>query len=98
MLIFGGYLKVGESLYTYVVLKVNTILNCLNTGAILPSCEGSCMVYRPEWFSKIQILSNICSLVILKKKTAWYQSNIGSNQCLKYTIFFTLIKKIMIPL
>ena len=68
MLIFGGYLKVGESLYTYVVLKVNTILNCLNTGAILPSCEGSCMVYRPEWFSKIQILSNICSLVILKKK------------------------------
>ena len=48
IMIFGGYLKVRESLSTRVIIWVNTILNHIDIRAILPTHEGSCMVYRPE--------------------------------------------------
>ena len=36
ILIFGGYVKVKESLYTRVIIWVNTILNHIDTSTILP--------------------------------------------------------------
>ena len=50
MLIFGGYLKVGKSLCPWVITWVNTILNHIDARATLPRYDGSCMVYRPEWY------------------------------------------------
>jgi hypothetical protein len=48
--IVGGYLKVRESLYTRVIIWVNSILTHIDTGAILLKYEGPCMVYRSEWY------------------------------------------------
>ena len=50
ILIFGGYVKVRESLYTRVIIWVNTILNHIDTREFLPRYEGSCNVYRPKWY------------------------------------------------
>jgi len=50
ILIFGAYVEVRESLYTHVILWVYSILNHMDTRAILPRYEGSCMVYRHEWY------------------------------------------------
>ena len=50
ILIHGGYLKVRESLYARVIIWVNTILNHIDARAILPRCEGSCMIYKPKWY------------------------------------------------
>ena len=44
MLMFGGYPKVEESYYSRVVIWVNIMLNHIDTRAILPRYEGSCMV------------------------------------------------------
>ena len=44
----GGYVKMRESLYTRVINWVNTILNHVDTMAISPRYEVSCMVYRPD--------------------------------------------------
>ena len=49
---FGGYVKVRESLYIRVIIWVNTILNHIDTRAISPRYEGSCIVYRPKWYWK----------------------------------------------
>ena len=43
MLILGGYLKVREFVYTWVVIELIAILNRIDTRAILPRREGSCM-------------------------------------------------------
>ena len=48
ILIFDGYVKVSESLYTQVIIWVNTSLNHIDTREILPGYQASCMVYRPE--------------------------------------------------
>ena len=48
IMIFGGYLKVTESLSTQVIIWVNTILNHIDIRAILPTHEGSCIIYRPK--------------------------------------------------
>ena len=48
ILIFDAYVNVRESLYTRVIIWVNTILNHIDTRGVLPRYEGSCMVYRPE--------------------------------------------------
>ena len=48
ILIFDGYVKVRESLYTQVIIWVNTSLNHIDTREILPGYQASCMVYRPE--------------------------------------------------
>ena len=47
ILIFGGYVKVRESLYTQVIIWVNAILNYIDTRLTLPRYESSCMIYRP---------------------------------------------------
>lgn len=42
---FGGYVKVRDCLYTQVLFQVNTmILNHIDTRAIFPTYEGSCMI------------------------------------------------------
>ena len=48
ILIFNGYLKVRESLYTQVIIWVNIILNHIDTRLILPIYEGSCMGHKPK--------------------------------------------------
>ena len=45
-------------LYTRVIIWVDTILNCIDTRAILPWYEGSCTVYTPEWYQIQNILKN----------------------------------------
>jgi hypothetical protein len=50
VLIFGGSVKMRESLCTQVSVWVNTILNHIDTRKIFPWYEGSCTVYRPEWY------------------------------------------------
>ena len=50
ILIFGGYVKVRESLYIRVTIWVNTILHHIRT--IVPRYEGSCIVYRSEYYQK----------------------------------------------
>ena len=48
ILIFGGYLKVTDSLYTRVITRINAIQNHVDTRVDLPWYEGSCMVYRSK--------------------------------------------------
>ena len=45
---FGGYVKVRESLYAWVIIWDSTALNHTDTSIILPRYEGSCMVYIPK--------------------------------------------------
>ena len=45
ILIYGGYVKVRESLSTRVITCVDTILNHIDPRAILSRYEGLCMVY-----------------------------------------------------
>ena len=52
ILIFGGYVKVRESLYARVIAWVNAILNHIDTRVDIPRYESSCMVYRPKWYRK----------------------------------------------
>ena len=56
ILIFGGYVKVGESLYILVVIWVNIILNHIDTRAILPRHKDFSMVSRLKWYQDIFIL------------------------------------------
>ena len=44
--------RVRESLYTQANIRINTILNNIDTRTILPRCKGSCMVYIPKWYRK----------------------------------------------
>ena len=52
ILVFGEYVKMRKSLYTQVIIWVDNILNHLDTRALLPRYQDSCMVYRPEWYQK----------------------------------------------
>ena len=52
ILIFGGYVKVRESLYARVIVWVNTILNRIDTRVDTPRYESFRTVYRPEWYRK----------------------------------------------
>lgn len=47
---FGGCVKVSESLYIQDASWVNSVLNHIHTGVSLPRYEGSCMTYRLEWY------------------------------------------------
>ena len=49
MLIFGGYFKVRILVYPSSIWVI-TILNHIDTKAILPKYKDSCMVYRPKWY------------------------------------------------
>ena len=64
--IFGGHLKVRESLYTRVIIWVNTTLNHFDTRAILPEVESSCMVERPKWNLKQTYHQTPNTLVVSK--------------------------------
>ena len=48
----SGYVKVRESLYTQILVWVNTILKHIDTRANLPRYESCCLVYRPGWYRK----------------------------------------------
>ena len=52
ILIFGGYVKVRESLHTRISVWVNTILYHIDIMVILLTFEGSCMLYIPEWYQE----------------------------------------------
>jgi hypothetical protein len=58
MLLFGGYIKIRESLHTQLYIWVNTILNYIDTTVNLPRHENSCIEYRPERKSKTKLLSS----------------------------------------
>ena len=45
ILISGAYFKMKESLYSQIIVWVNTILNHIDTSTILPRYEGPCMVH-----------------------------------------------------
>ena len=64
MFIFGGHVKVRESLFTQVIAWINTILNHINTSTILPRHEGLCMVYIPRRYRKQNIIKYVYSIVI----------------------------------
>lgn len=49
-----GMSKVRESLFTQVIILVNTILNHIDTKAILPTYEGSCMICTPKCYRKLR--------------------------------------------
>ena len=57
-MVFGGYLKVRESLNTWVIIWVNTTFSRIDTREIAPRYEGSCMVSRPEWYWKQKYCQN----------------------------------------
>ena len=52
ILIFGGYVKVSESLCNQFNIWVNTIVNDIDTRIIFPRYGSSCMVYKFEWNQK----------------------------------------------
>lgn len=49
----GGYVKVREYLYTWIIIWVNVIVdNIIDTSMVLPRYKGYCMVYKPDWYKK----------------------------------------------
>ena len=50
MLMFGGFVKARESLYTRVTVWVSTILYHVDNSAMSPKCPGSCMLFISYWF------------------------------------------------
>ena len=49
--LFDGYVKVSEALIFLGTIWVDTILNHVDTTAILPRThKSSWMVYRPKWY------------------------------------------------
>ena len=65
ILIFGGYVKMSESLYTRVIIWVITILYHTEIRVVLCRYEGSCIVYRSKWFWKQK-----CHQILIPY---WYQ-------------------------
>ena len=68
MLICCGYVKVSRSLYIQVINCVNTIYNHIDTRTIMPRCEGSCMVYKPQIVLTTKIPPNFHNLHYKAKK------------------------------
>ena len=50
-----------ESLYTRIIIWVNTLLKHIDTRMIIPRYESSCMVYRPKQYQK----QNYCQISLL---------------------------------
>lgn len=63
MSIFGGDVKIRESLYTRVIIWLNIILNQIDTKEILPTYEGSNV---DPLLSKTKIPSITHTLVVSK--------------------------------
>ena len=76
ILIFGAYVKVRESLYTRVIIWINTTLNHIDARGILPRYEGSCMLYRPEYIESKNIIKYPYATGIKKRQ---HQIKTGSN-------------------
>jgi hypothetical protein len=55
IMVFDKLLKVSESLYSHIVIWINTILNPIDTRTNLLRFEGSCT----RTVSKTQVSSNI---------------------------------------
>ena len=68
ILIFGGHVKVRESLFIRVIIWVYTISNHINTMAILPRYDYSCMIY-------------INSNGVEDKNIAKYPYHVGIKMC-----------------
>ena len=64
LLILCRYVKVRESLWAWVILWVNTILNHIDAMTILPGHDGPCIVYESEWYQKNKILSITHTLLV----------------------------------
>ena len=62
--IFGGYVKVKESLYTQFIMCINTILDHMDTREILPMYECYYMVYKSTILKK---MSYTHTLVLVSK-------------------------------
>ena len=58
--------RLREPFYTQAIIWVNTILNHIDTRAILPRNESFCMVYRPKCHKKQMILLNNHTLLVSK--------------------------------
>jgi hypothetical protein len=50
--VVGGYIKVRESSYTCDIIWVSNVLKHVDTRAILPMYESTCMVYEPKRYKK----------------------------------------------
>ena len=82
MLIFGGYLKIRDSLYARVITWVNTILNHIDARVVLSGYEDSFMVYRPEWYQKTKMPWNTHTLLVWETKiTDKHPSYCYQNMC-----------------
>ena len=58
----------GEGIFVYqVIIWVHTILNHIDTRAILLRYESSCIIFRPEWYQQKINPSNTSNLLVLKK-------------------------------
>lgn len=55
---FDGYLKVRVSLYIWVTIWINAILNHVDDRGIIPKYEGSHIVYRHEWYHKQNVIKH----------------------------------------
>lgn len=63
IVIFGGFVTMREYYHTRVLIRVNTILNHIDTSVIL---ESSCMVYRPKRHQKRKY-HQICMPIPIQK-------------------------------
>lgn len=94
ILIFGGYLKLGPSLYTWVITCISADLIHVEIKVILPRYEDFCIVHQPEWHGE-QGCPQIPMPWWYKKwwnphyrcrkgiKTRWYQYETGTTQSLR---------------
>ena len=83
ILIFGAYVKVRESLYTQVIIWINTTLNHIDARGILPRYEGSCMLYRPEYIENKNIIKYPYATGIKKRQTPdqnWFKHRVLCSQ------------------
>lgn len=48
----NGYVKVKYYLYGRANIWINYILNYFDPRAVVPMCQGSCMVYGPKLYRK----------------------------------------------
>ena len=60
------------SLYTQVIIWVDTILNHIDTRAILPRDEGSCIVYLDPNGDETKLLSHTHTLLVSIKVNPHY--------------------------
>ena len=97
--LIDGYVKVRESLYTRVINWVITILNHIDTRKIVPTYEGSCMVYRPKWHRKFFTIKysyptgiKKCEILIIDTPMVSKEDNISPTLVRMKNILFQIIE------